>query len=288
MRAETAKKENAESGMMVVETVISFTAFVMVVIAVIYLINIFMLHNRVQFAINSAAHEIASYSYLYTALGGSSVENTLEADGRPHTTPINDTANQVVDSLNKIEALSDSLSGTVQSIENAEWNIESVRRVKEQMDKLKDDADAAASSVQSSAAGLKNLFSNPKSMLIGMIYIGAYQFGYEVKSLIGRAAAEGLTKKYLEQEGMSADAYLRSYGVKDGYAGLDFDGTTLYCESETGAGRIIDIVVNYEVDLKFLGYILPEPEISVVQRTSVAGWVDGDGVKPSKYNITKK
>ena len=54
----------AESGMMVVEAVIGFTTFLIVCLTIIFLINIFMLHNRIQFAINSAAHEIAAYSYI--------------------------------------------------------------------------------------------------------------------------------------------------------------------------------------------------------------------------------
>lgn len=287
MEKGTVKKENTESGMMVVEATISFTAFIMVVVAVIYLINIFMVHNKVQFAINSAAHEIAGYSYLYAALGISSAENTLEADGSLHTTPINDTANQVVDSLNKIETLSGTLGGTVQSLENLELSVESFENVKNQMNQLKTDAEAAGNSVQSSAAGLKDLFSHPKSLLTGLLYIGAYEAGYQVKSMIGRAAASALTEKYLEQDGMSADEYLRSYGVKDGYDGLDFSGTTIFCESKEGAGRMIDIVVSYDIDMDFLGYVMPDPEVHVVQRVSVAGWVDGDGEKLSDYGVTK-
>lgn len=284
----TAKKENTESGMMVVEAVLSFTVFIMVVVAIIYLTNIFMLHNKIQFAINSAAHEIAGYSYLYAALGISDAENTVEADGRPHTTPINDTANQVVDSLNKIETLADSLGGTAQSIENLEFSEESFQEVKNQFDQLKTDADAAIDSGKKSAAGLEDLFSHPKSLLAGIIYIGAYEIGYEAKSMIGRAAAAGLTKKYLEQGELSADEYLRSYGVKDGYAGLDFSGTTIFCENKEGAGRMIDIVVSYDIDMSFLAFIIPDPRIHVVQRVSVAGWVDGDGEKLKDYDIKKK
>ena len=287
MGKEAAQRKNSESGMMVVEAVLSFTAFIMVVVAIIYLINIFMLHNKIQFAINSAAHEIASYSYLYSALGLSGVEDTLEADGRPHTAPINDTVNQVVDSLNKIETLSGSIGGTMQSVENLELDAESFQEVAAQMDRLGKDTDAAVDSVQSSAAGLKDLFSNPKSLLIGMIYMGADMLIDEVKGAIGTFAAQGLTQKYLEQGDMSADEYLRAYGVKEGYAGLDFTGSTIFCESE-GAGRLIDIGVSYDVDMSFLAYILPETEIHVVQRVSVAGWVDGDGEKLSDYGIMKK
>ena len=94
---------DGESGMMVVEAVISFTAFIMVCLVITFLINIFMLHNRVQFALNSAAHEIASYSYVYDALGLRDAEGTLASDGEEYTRPIDDTTAQVMDTLNQLQ-----------------------------------------------------------------------------------------------------------------------------------------------------------------------------------------
>ena len=89
-----------QKGMMVVEAVITFTVFLMFVIAIIYLINVFIIHNKIQFAMNTAAHELASYSYIYQALGIRGAEQQIDADGKPYTTPIDDTATQVVDTLN--------------------------------------------------------------------------------------------------------------------------------------------------------------------------------------------
>ena len=48
---------DGESGMMVVEAVISFTAFIMVCLVITFLINIFMLHNKV----------LVSYTHLHRA-----------------------------------------------------------------------------------------------------------------------------------------------------------------------------------------------------------------------------
>ncbi|MBR4960946.1 MAG: pilus assembly protein, partial [Clostridia bacterium] len=58
-----------EKGMMVVEALISFTAFILVCIGIVFMIKIFMLHNRVQYAINAAARELSTYTYIYDALG---------------------------------------------------------------------------------------------------------------------------------------------------------------------------------------------------------------------------
>ena len=53
------KIQTEEQGMIVVEATISFMVFLMVVIAIIYLTNIFIVHNKVQFAINSTAHQLS-------------------------------------------------------------------------------------------------------------------------------------------------------------------------------------------------------------------------------------
>ena len=41
---------------------------------------------------------------------------------------------------------------------------------------------------------------------------------------------------------------------------------------------MIDIVVSYDIELKFISFILPEDTIHVIQRVSVPAWLDGDGV----------
>ena len=89
--------------MIVVEATISFTIFLMVVIAIIYMTNIFIVHNKVQFAINSTAHQLSGYSYLYQALGDRKAEQQIKADGSKYTKPIDQTAGQVIDTMNKIQ-----------------------------------------------------------------------------------------------------------------------------------------------------------------------------------------
>jgi hypothetical protein len=102
-----------------------------------------------------------------------------------------------------------------------------------------------------------------------MIYMGASAGSYTVKSIGATAAAAAVTKKYLD------DDYLLAYGVKNGYSGLDFSGSTMFCDEDM---RLIDIVVQYDIDLKFIGLIMPEDSLHVVQRVTVPAWLDGDGI----------
>lgn len=262
--------------MMVVEAVLSFTVFLMVVVAIIYLITIFIIHNKIQFAINSAAHELASYSYLYQALGVRGGEQKLDADGQPYTQPIDDTAAQVVDSFNKIQELYSGGQDLYDSVRELEVSKESVRNAWEQAQNTVTNAQQTAESLGQSVNDVTNLFSDPHSLIAGMIYMGASAGRYEIKSAAARAAAGVVTQKYLRDDynNRNADGVLLAHGVIGGYGGLDFSGSTMFCDPDM---RLIDIVVQYDIDLGFIKLILPGDTLHVVQRVTVPAWLDGDG-----------
>ncbi len=263
-----------ESGMMIVEAVISFTVFLMVVIAIVYLINIFTLHNRIQFAINSAAHELASYTYVYQALGVRSMEQKVHSDGAPYAGAIDDTTTQVVDSLNKIQGLYQDAEQLGNDLQEITLSQEYQDKIQGQVDNLAGRIDDTVKSTQKSVQDVKNLFSDGNSLIAGIIYMGASAADYAVKSVGATYAAGALTKKYLKNGDLSADAYLKSYGIEAGYGGLDFSGSTMFCDKNNS---IIDIVVQYDVDLSFIGLVLPEKKLHIVQRVSVPAWLNGDG-----------
>lgn len=266
--------EGKESGMMVVEAVLTFTVFLMVVLAIISLINLFTVHNRIQFAINSAAHELAAYTYVYQALGVRSAEQKVNSDGSPYVENIDNTADQIVDSLNKIQSLSQNTAQLGNDLQEISLSPDYLNRIQSQMNQVQSEAGQTIQSVQKSVEDVTQLFSDSDSLMAGIIYLGISGGSYAVKSVGATAAAGALTKKYLKNGGQDADAYLKSYGISEGYGGLDFTGSTMFCDGDL---RMIDLVVEYDVDLSFIGLVLPEKKIHVVQRVSVPAWLDGDG-----------
>lgn len=273
----TRKINRDESGMMVVECTISFTIFLMVVIAIIYLINIFTVHNRIQFAINSAANELSSYSYLYQALGVRGAEQTVEKDGEPYTSKIDDTQAQVIDTLTQIETTFSDGKELADGVSNPELSEDYVSNIEESLKKVGDDIDATKESAEKSKDKITELVSDEDSLLAGIIYMGMSAADYGIHDVAGTVMAELLTKKYLG--GSEADAYLKSYGIEEGYAGLDFSGSSVFNDSDGTDKRIIDFVVQYDIDMDFIGFVMPESKLHVVQRVSVAAWLDGDGGK---------
>ena len=274
------QKGKRELGMMVVEALISFTIFVTAISAIVYLITIFTLHNRIQFAINSAAHELAGYSYVYQVFGIRSAEAAIEADGAKYTGAIDDTAGQLVDTWNKIENLQGSASEMQSNVESL-----SPSEIQNAVKEFSRDAADTADSAKESAVKVKSLLSNPNDLLVGIIYMAADGATTMAKSAFAAYAAEGMTNKYLAVGETSADDYLKSMGVADGYSGLNFSGSTMFCDSDR---RLIDIVVEYDIDLKLIQLLVPEAKLHMTQRVTVAGWLGGDDRTPDKYGVKKQ
>lgn len=267
------KLQQEENGMMVVEALLSFTVFVMAVSVIVYLISIFMLHNKVQFALNSAAHELAGYSYVYQAFGIRSRVKGIKEDGSKYVQNIDDTAEQIADTLNKVENLKNTAGNmNMQQLDSdvvkATWN----------------DLKSTADSGKASYHKIKALAENPKQFLAGIIYMAADMADTGLKTIFASYAAMGLSEKYFRTDKLDADAYLKSMGVREGYAGLDFSGSSVFCDSDM---KLIDLRVQYDVDLSFVRLLIPDAKLHVIQRVTVTGWLDGDcyGNTLSSYGV---
>lgn len=271
-----------EKGMMVVEAVLSFTVFIMVVVAIIYLINIFMLHNRIQFAINSSARELASYSYLYQGLGVRSAELQIKQDGSEYTGNIDTAVTDVISALDKIENVGTAAGEAKEGLSNISLTQEYYNDVTEKMNDLVDSGKDAVEAVKTATGSVKTLVSDPKAMMVGVIYMGAEGATHYVKGAMAAGCASVLTQKYLALEnGKSADDYLIGMGVSEGFEGLDFSGSTMFCDPER---RLIDIVVEYDIDMSFLELIIPDGKVHVVQRACMPAWLGGDDVTIDSFN----
>ena len=99
------RKRAAEHGSVVVEASIVLPVFMITVFLVINMVNVFAVHNRVQFALNATAHELSSYSYLYSAIHLNDAEQTFENDGKTYTSKIDQASNDILDCLNNIQTL---------------------------------------------------------------------------------------------------------------------------------------------------------------------------------------
>lgn len=261
---------NNESGMITVEAVLSLVPFIMVILGIISFINIFMVHNKIQYAMYQMGSELASYTYFYQALGLRDADFVLKGDADRETEEIDATIEDVNVFLDQLG----SLEGSVENVgnngaENVGKDFENV------LDEGEKTVDAAKKALESGQV----LISDPQDLMRNVVYFGIENLERETKSILLAAVASEMIKGYLDTSftttnRMTADQYLRAAGVKDGVDGLDFGNSELFSDSEL---RMIDIVVEYDVEVYFFKLFKKDPTIHVVQRCAVPAWLDGDG-----------
>lgn len=268
-------------GMVTVEVILSFTVFILVVAGIIYFTNIFIIHNKVQFALNSAAHEIATYTYLYQAFGVRDAKKTIQGDLDSYSDNVDDTVGQVADTVNEISKLYNNSNKLVTDFKTVELDTDYITQLEKDVSTINENAGSAVGSGKASVEKIQGLFNDPSGTVVGIIYMAVDGGSYYVKSLGATLAAQAMCEKYLRQGDLSADQFLKNYGVEKGYEGLDFSGSTMFCDEDY---RMIDLVVEYDVHMGFLGLVLPNPKVHMVQRVSVSAWLGDNGVSPySEY-----
>jgi len=245
-----ATKENNERGLLTVEAVLSLVPFIMVILGIISFINIFMVHNKIQYAMYQVGSELSGYTYFYEALGLRSGDLALKSDIDSETAPVDTAINDISDFIGSLNSLSPSV-------------IQGGRDV---------------------VSDLRGFARDPKSLLRGIIYLGIEAGENKGKQLLISWMSEGMVEKYLDESflpsgAMNADTYLKKCGVKNGLQGLDYTNSQLF---QDGGYRMIDLVAEYDVEVYIFKLFLKDPTIHVVQRVTIPAWLDGDGVKYTK------
>lgn len=266
MKSESMKDEK---GMITVEAVLSLIPFILIILGIISFINIFMVHNKIQYAMYQVASELSSYTYLYQALGVRDADKALKNDIDRETEEIDATIEDVYSFLEQIGTL----EGTIEDIgSNGVQNIGT--DVNKVLAEGQNSADAAKKAIESGQV----LISDPQDLMRNVVYFGIEKLEDEVKSLLLGSVASSMLEGYLttgnKNTGVqTADQYLKAAGVKDGMKGLDFGNSELFSDDDL---RMIDIVVEYDMEIFFFK-LFGNRTIHVVQRCALPAWLDGDG-----------
>ncbi len=244
------RKKTDERGMITVEAVLSLVPFILVILGIISFINIFAVHNKVQFAIYQAGNELASYTYIYEALGIRSADIALGKDIDRETEEIDDVIDKTTVFLGQVESLSLDTAGEV--------------------------VESGKSAVN---AGV-DLITDPEDLVRNLVYYGIETAEESLKGVIIDMISSALVPVYLDasmskSNPMSADEYLKWMGVVDGVKGLEFNNSEIFVDPEY---KMIDIVVEYDIEIDSFKLFFKSPKVHVVQRCAVPAWLDGDGV----------
>ena len=275
------KNHNREAGMITVEGVLTLVPFMLVILGIISYMNVFMVHNKIQYAIFQAGSEISAYSYFYQALGLRSADLKLAEDITSETKDVDTAIESVIGLVAQM--------GTVKDTAEAVGS-EGYSNIDSDLEDLQSEVDELFEQGKSTYEIGKKLFSDPQGLLRGLVYLGIETVEGKAKTLVLGLVASPLVENYLEQSmsptnPMSADIYLKSMGVVGGMSGLDLGNSQFFNDvkvsedgEETPRYQMIDIVVEYDLEIYFFKIFNMDPKVHVVQRCAIPGWLDGDGV----------
>lgn len=255
----------SQSGMITVEAVLCLIPFMLLILGIISLINLFIVHNRIQYALYGAGNELGSYTYIYEALGIRDADKKLNEDIDTNTEPVDKAITQITDFMGELSRI----EGDVENLGDDNSDIfETIKNIR-------DDGNNTYKTTTEIFKTGKEFAKDPKSLLRGIVYLGIENVEQAGKNLLLQIMVSGLVDKYLAESAgnKSADEYLLGYDVKDGINGLDFSESEFF----KGTENTIKIVVEYDIRLYFWGLFLKDNTLHVIQRVDIPAWLDGDG-----------
>lgn len=261
------KRLKSESGAVTVEATISLSAFMLLIVTILTIINICIAQARISYAINTTAKEISQYSYLYALTGLNESQAKLAEAGKKDTLPINQVFNDLNTMYNEIENLGDSGLSSDSNVEDIanKWD-----EIAKSLSSLKDSGTAVISDIETIA-------DNPKQIIFGVAKLAGNTAMDAAKSkLITEPLAKAMCKKHLvDAKGGDVEAYLKRLGVVPDvtgsyYKGLDFNGSTLFPD---GSNKI-KICVSYNI--KVIALLPINYSFHFHQTAITHGWLAGE------------
>jgi hypothetical protein len=250
-----------ENGYIVVETILAFVPFMLLVISILSLVNIVSLQARMHYALTQTANTLSVYSYLLDVTG---VADALQANSEIAA----ETAGDI-----------DTIKGDISSV------LEGVSSL------TAENAEDVFDSVETTVTDVKSVVSeiqeDPKAALSAFLNFGIQEAR---DYILGELAAQ-LVGRYLSNGTQKGDDYLKGAKVvntsnkKTGLAALDFYRSPITLESTTGKNSVlinadgdIQLVVHYEVEYTFGALPLPfRPTLKIMQAVKTKAWLSGAG-----------
>jgi len=277
------KNTGKEKGMITVEATVSLTVFLLLVLGVISFTNIFIVHSRVQYAMYQAEKELGLYTYFYEASGIRAADLKMRADLKKDRKPIDDTQESIIDLFNQVGTLKEDTSKAKTATEKA-FEDPSLSTVLDSYNSVQGAVKSGKGTLEKgkvAADNVKWVVQNPKDAVRGLIALIVDEGEQGLKNWAMQAITGGIVDKYLEfydSSGYhSAAEYLSKYGVvqKSGDSFLDLSASEMFVDEKY---QLMDLVVQYDIEVYFFKIFMKDPTIHVVQRLKMPAWLGGDDV----------
>lgn len=247
------KEEKRERGAVVVEAVLSMTAFMFAILIILSIADIAYTQSKMAVALNSAAKEISQYCFLYYKFQLDDANASLSQGTE-------DAEKTVEDTVDGLGQMMDSFGGAGSDFE--EENFDSA------IEKLETGADATNRTVSNLA---NQVAEDPKAFVIGMGKLAGREVTEAAKVYLGQIMAKAFMAKNLKATADDdPDAFLRRLHVVDGMDGLDFQYTSLMAY---GSSNEIQLVCTYQV--RVVQLLNVDFDFTFRQTARTLAWGDG-------------
>ena len=247
-------REKSEKGAVVVEAIISMTAFMFAIMVILSIADIAYAQSKIAVALNSAAKEISQYCFLYYKFQLDDVNKSVGEGTEQSEKTVRDT----VDGLGQ---MMDSFGQAGQDFE--ERNFDNI------IDNLQTGADAANKTVSNLA---DQVAEDPKAFVIGMGKLAGREMTEAAKVYLGQVMAKAFMSKNLKASSDDdPDDFLRRLHVADGMDGLDFQYTSLMAY---GSSNEIQLVCTYQI--KVIRLLNIDFSFTFRQTARTLAWGDGN------------
>lgn len=264
------KKAEKKNGSMTLEATIAIPIFMFAILSIAFFTRVIHIQNQVQKALNQAAIEMASYSYIYHVSGLRNTHDEMKdifnnAEGRAEerfTTAIN-----VYTSLQKgINDIQDSTN----ALKNANYTeIEVYKTAYSEIEGVyRDIGDAILTGEEL----IQKVLEDPKAEMVSTIALLSNGGIEALKGHLGGEYARLIMNKHLDQRVFrptNVGAYIINPG-NSGIKSIDFTETSIFKDNKT-----IDLKVSYVVDVRLPINLVPN--LNIQQRATIKGFLDGDG-----------
>ncbi len=275
------KRQDRERGMLTVEAVMTLVPFILLVLGLISFINVFMVHNKIQYSMYQTAHEISAYTYLYSALGIQAADKKVYEDQQAAYAPIKTDVENVTKLVGEIKDLGPVVSGAQSTASSlSEGDLSALSGIQDQWNNGMSEINDVKDAWKPGTEGIKNLVSNPQAVFTAvsmwLLNSGKEWAKTQFLAWMTMANMEDNLESSLLSGAPSADEFLLQYGVIGGFDGLDFSNSHLFSDPTFDK---IDIVCEYDLEVYFFKLIpMKDNTIHVIQRVQIPGWLEGDGV----------
>ena len=254
------KKKN---GSLTLEAAISLPIFMCVFLTIVFFMRVVYIHNNVQHAINGAANEMATYSYLYSISGLWESNDSITGTTDEYAKTSSEHTSKILESLDALGANME--KGKVVAGELLLGDTAQVAILENLYDESKISVD-----------GVKNVFNevknDPKKEFISIASLFASSGYDKLKTELSEPLTRFFMGKYIDMNILNTKggpgAYIAVERGKDPLEAFDFNNR-IFADNKS-----IDIVVSYKIKTALPINILPE--IHMKQRTTVRGWMNGD------------